>query len=83
MINKLKTWWQRQMKGPDKVDTKTIVIALLFLLFALIFSWIEITSNMGDVRFNNEEAHVLEGQWKVSYNGKTTTTTLPSKVEAS
>lgn len=83
MLNYLKKWWSDQTVGEDAVNKKSVVIVMLLLLFAVIFAWISISSDVKDVRINSEKAEIITNEWQVTCQGKTNELVLPAVIDAS
>ncbi len=73
---------EHMKKFKKTYDIKTVVMVLLGILLLAIYLWLALSSNVADVRFNNEEATLLKEGWTVSVNGSSQAVTIPEKIKA-
>lgn len=72
MNNEQKKFWTSKMQPT--------AIAAILLLSSLIFLWISIFTESGNVGFDSEDAYIMEGEWLVSTPDGQRTVTLPSQI---
>ncbi len=69
-------------KTSIQIKSQTVVVALLLLIFGMIFLWIGLTSNVEDARFDSETPCEMQGVFDVTYGGNTIQTMLPTEIDA-
>lgn len=76
MIKGLQKWFK------ENADTRTGAIILVGFIFCLIWIWLGIAGKVEDVRFDSEEAQLLDTGWQINTNGLIQEVTLPGKIGA-